>query len=233
MPRQAPDLQSLRAILFDLDGTLYVQKPVRRGMALELLSYPVISGRPIRGLRTIRILRAYRALHEELREAPTRHLGRVQLERAAARAGVPLEEAERTVHEWMIRRPLPRLMRAKREGLDAFLLAAKQRGLELGVYSDYPVEEKLRGLGVREHFSWVGSSADERIDELKPSPKGFATAASEWGIAPEQVLYVGDRAEVDRAGAESAGMACVLMGADQPSPSARDFKELSRVLGLA
>jgi len=86
------------------------------------------------------------------------------------------------------------------------------------VLSDYPAEAKLRALGLDGRFSAVVCSTDPEIGVLKPHPRGFLTVCDRWQIDPSEVLVVGDRVEVDAAGATAAGMPCVVIGRASPSP---------------
>ena len=54
-------------------------------------------------------------------------------------------------------------------------------------------------------------ATDPEINAFKPYPKGFLHACTLWGLRPEEVLYVGDRPEVDAVGALNAGMPCVIL----------------------
>ena len=55
-----PDLRVthpvVKAVIFDVDGTLYRQRPLRRAMAVRLVAGHLLH--PIRGMRTARILAA-------------------------------------------------------------------------------------------------------------------------------------------------------------------------------
>ena len=83
-------------------------------------------------------------------------------------------------------------------------------GLALGVVSnaDGRVEDQLRRLGLRRHFSVVVDS--QRAGVEKPDPRIFGYALAELGVEPAAALYVGDIVEVDVRGAEAAGMLAVL-----------------------
>ncbi|MES1255817.1 MAG: HAD family hydrolase [Acidobacteriota bacterium] len=203
--------RQIRAILFDLDGTLYAQGRMRRLMALELLT--LFATRPLSARRRLRALSAYRKAQEALRgSASTALMPRTQLDVAAARAGVPAKELEALVTEWMLERPLKYLPWCRAEGLAPLLSLLEAKRLPLGILSDYPAEAKLRALGVADHFSLVLCATDPEVAALKPSPKGFLAACDRWQLAPHEVLFVGDRAEVDAAGAAAAGMPCVIVG---------------------
>ena len=252
MPADPPSLPRpprLAAIVLDVDGTLYRQGPVRRGMLWRLLRAHLV--RPLAGLRTMRALQAYRVAQEELRAlaaaggAPSADgMAAEQLRRAAERAGVEARELAPLVERWMERAPLDLVAAAARPGLNAFLDAAAARGIRLGVLSDYPARPKLAALGVEPRFASVLCAQDAAIGAFKPDPRGLRAVLAALDVPPERALFVGDRAEVDAAVAARAGVACVLVGraARQPggAPGAgppaeavsrvRDFTELARRL---
>jgi HAD superfamily hydrolase (TIGR01549 family) len=201
----------LRAVLFDLDGTLYHQAPLRALMALELATL-FLRGSPAAASRTIRALAAFRRVREELRQAePDTPLERLQYEAAARRAGVPVAELEAWAREWIDERPLKYLRRCRRRGLPDLLDGLRDRGLRTGVFSDHPVRSKLRALGVAQAMELQLCATDAEIDAFKPDPRGFQRACRLWGLEPAQVLYVGDRVEIDGAGAARAGMPCAIL----------------------
>jgi putative hydrolase of the HAD superfamily len=205
-------MSAVRAVLFDVDGTLYHQAPLRLCMAAELAALPLRSSmRSAR--RTSRAIRAFRRAQEELRElgAADASLARLQLERAAERAGMEAGEVEAAAAEWIFRRPLPHLRRCRRGGIERLLQFLKARGMPAGVFSDYPALPKLEVLGLAENVSLVACATDTEINAFKPDPRGFLWSCKRWGIEPAQVLYVGDRVEVDARGAANAGMPCAIL----------------------
>ena len=97
-------------------------------------------------------------------------------------------------------------------GLPELLDALAARGMHAGVFSDYPARAKLEALGLEGRFDPVLCATDPEIDAFKPNPRGFLRACELWGLEPGEVLYVGDRADVDGEGARRAGMPCALVG---------------------
>lgn len=201
----------IRAVLFDVDGTLYRQAPVRSAMALELLSLP------LNGLweapRRWRALQAYRGSQEALRRAST--IGSpssLQRTTAARRSGLSEAAVDGLVHEWMFARPLKYLPWCRAKGLDQLLGLLERNSIATGVLSDYPAEGKLAALDLRDRFWPVLSAADAEIAALKPHPRGFLRAATLWNVHPAEVLVVGDRLDADGAGAAAAGMPCAIVG---------------------
>jgi HAD superfamily hydrolase (TIGR01549 family) len=210
---------AVRAVLFDVDGTLYHQGSLRLCMALELAALPLRAS-PASARRTWAAVGAFRRVREELRElgAAEAPLARLQFERAAARAQMEVDEVEAAVSEWIFRRPLRYLRRCRRAGIEELLGYLASRGILAGVFSDYPAREKLEALGLAEKISLVACATDAEINAFKPHSRGFVWSCERWGLEPAEVLYVGDRAEVDALGAANAGMPCAI---------------LSRRLGLA
>lgn len=61
-------------------------------------------------------------------------------------------------------------------------------------------------LGLEAHFRWLLISGDADIGRRKPDPAIFALAAGRAGQIPASILYVGDSAVNDIAGASAAGL---------------------------
>ena len=233
--------RGVRAVLFDVDGTLYAQAPLRVLMAAELAIEGLRAPKQTR--RAARIIATFRRTREELRQQgdASTPLDVLQFARAAEQLGIGASEVERVVNEWMLQRPLKYLRRVRRPGLLGLLSVLTERGLQIGALSDYPVPEKLRALGVANYFSIGLCTADRPINAFKPHPKGFGHACELWGVAPQEVLYVGDRPDTDGAGAAAAGIRCVIVGrrgnrgADRNSgpPTVAAFTELTRAFVVA
>jgi len=223
-------------VLFDVDGTLYRQLPLRTAMACELAlahAWSVCTGRS----GAARPVLAFRSTRESLREVTDARetLAARQYSAAAKRLGCEAADVQQAVEEWMYQRPLKWLSRCQRPGLTGLLDFLSARGVRCGVFSDYPARAKVDAMGLGNRFDLVLSATDPEIGVFKPDPRGFVVAAERWGLAPEDVLYVGDRPDVDAAGASAAGMQCVVLANSSPVRtvsfvSVRSFKELQRAL---
>ena len=201
----------VRAVLFDLDGTLYRQRRMRALMAIELATLAV--RHPLQAPVTWRVLSEFRNAQEALRGLDTSRGGALeQLELTARRTGLSVDQVEAIVVEWMIERPLKYLFRCRAAGLVPLLDFLTRRQIKIGVFSDYPPDLKLQALGVAGRFSVVLCSADPEIGRFKPHPRGFLVASTRWQLDPSEVLVVGDRSDADAAGAAAAGMPCVIIG---------------------
>lgn len=199
-----------KAIVFDIDGTLYRQEVLRRAMLVHLLRRHATH--PVRGWRTARVLQAYRRAQEQLRATPVAHdVAGAQIRLACERAHVDRDVVVACVTQWMEREPLAFLPRCVQPGLLEFLRACRARGLRLGALSDYPAEAKLEALGIAGLFDVVLSAQDPDIDVFKPNPRGLLIALERLGSAPSEGLYIGDRPDVDAPTAEAARVRCVIV----------------------
>lgn len=210
----------IRAVLFDLDGTLYHQARLRALMMVELLALPLAG--PFKAPRRWRALAAYRQAMEDLRTAaPNGPVPAAQVKAAAMKTGLATGDVERLVDDWMMKRPLKHLMRCRVAGIAELLDVLAARGVSAGVLSDYPAEAKLDALGLAGRFTPVLCTTDPGIAALKPNPRGFLRACEVWQLDPGDVLMVGDRVDVDAAGAAAAGMPCVIIGRGEETGGAR------------
>ena len=202
----------VRAVLFDVDGTLYSQSRLRVFMAVELAWATLRS--PARMPETARVIRTFRRTRERLRElgASGEPLDQLQFTRTADALGLEAAVVRRIIDEWIFTRPLPHLRFTGRTGVREVLTALEHQGLRIGALSDYPTDAKLEALGVARHFSLRLCTTDSTINAFKPHPRGFLVACELWGLDPQEVLYVGDRPEIDGAGAAAAGTRCVIVG---------------------
>lgn len=204
----------IRAVLFDVDGTLYRQPPLQVLMAGELATAPWLQRAPWNVPRLWTSLSAFRRVREELRALgrADEPLARLQYTRAAMRASVPVAEMEAAVEEWIYRRPLKYLPRVVRAGTADLLSSLVNRGVKVGVFSDYPAGDKLDAMGLRRDVTLELEATAEAINAFKPHPRGLEVACERWGLSPGEVLYVGDRPDVDAVGAARAGMRCAIIG---------------------
>jgi HAD superfamily hydrolase (TIGR01509 family) len=196
-------------------------------MIAELVALPLTSRSLTRPARVWRQIGRFRSVREELRELgrPAESLDALQYARPAEQLGCGADELRATVEEWIHRRPLPYLAGCVRPGLVAFLERLREQGVPVGVYSDYPARAKLEAMGLGAHFALDLCSTDADVNAFKPHPAGFELGAARLGFEVGEVLYVGDREEVDAAGARAAGMECALVARGD----ARAFERLGAV----
>jgi HAD superfamily hydrolase (TIGR01549 family) len=204
----------VRAVLLDVDGTLYQQTALRVFMILELLALPFIRRSYRASADVWKALSMFRRIREELRgcNSASKSLSDLQYFVTARRLNRDPNLIAELVEEWIYQRPLKYLRSCRREGVRSFCEFLQEQNILLGVFSDYPANEKLRALQLSNYkISPVLCATDNEINAFKPHPNGFLRACEIWGVAPDEVLYVGDRFEVDAAGAAAAGMPCAII----------------------
>ncbi|MFK4873559.1 HAD family hydrolase [Novosphingobium sp. ZW T3_23] len=194
----------VRLVVFDLDGTLYDQPPLRRAMALELVRHSLRR----RSLRTAEILRAYRRIREMLGTVQGDDFTNEQFSLTARRRGCSEGEVRALVEEWIERRPLVHLPRYKAQGIDDLFSALRATGRRIAVWSDYPVQAKLAALGLKADH--VICSGDRAVGRLKPHPAGLEALLEQAGVTAEETLVIGDRADRDAAGAAAIGVPSLI-----------------------
>jgi len=193
------------AVVFDVDGTLYEQSPLRRKMAVELLAYCAL--RPWQaGL--LRRLQTFRRQREALGEEEAADVRRLQYERPAVALGLDPEALRREVEEWMEHRPLRHLASCRVTGARRFFALLRAAGIRIAVLSDYPAAAKLEALDL--DAGLVVSGTDPEIDRLKPRPEGLLAIVERLAVEPSRCLMIGDRDDRDGACARRAGVPYLL-----------------------
>lgn len=208
-------MAAIRAVLFDLGGTLYdymTLVPAERESLLELARWAGVEAEEHKILAAHResLRRVFRAylpqqfyLHRDMfRDAL---LGMLE------EFGVAVQEDNLERHrarQWERHAQLFEL----REGVVDTLRALRQRHLHLGIVSnidDDQLHHLMRVAGLEPYFDSVLSSETAR--SCKPDPAIFLEALRRAGCQPDEALFVGDTLAQDIAGANRVGMRSVLL----------------------
>ena len=98
--------------------------------------------------------------------------------------------------------------------------ALEADGIRLAVVSnwDYSLHRVLRMFGVYDRFEAVLASLEEGVE--KPDPRLFQICLDQLGVAPEDVVHVGDNPEDDGLGAQAAGIRPILIDRTGALPGA-------------
>ena len=198
MPSLRFDIGAVRAISWDVDGTLYSTRSVTSRLWLAMLAAP-LRGEAREAWDALAALRQFRK----------------QMESVRARGGsfTPNEASiERRIE--LERRWLSPAIAATgpRPGVaDTLRFFGSQMKAQVAL-SDYECGHKLASLGLVDAFS--ATYAGERLGHLKPSPVPFRQVLGDLGLAPRCLLHIGDRSHTDGAGAKAAGCNVLLLGRD-------------------
>ena len=220
----------LRAVLFDLDGTLLDRRATfRRHLELQLGRHPDMFDRE----QAPRYVRRLLAMDENgtLDRAAFFDLAEADFGLAPGSAATLAADFERWFPEECV--PLP--------GIAETLPALRELGLALGLITNgrsLIQRRKLRGLGLEASFDTVVIS--EELGVRKPDARIFLHALERLDVEAAQAAYVGDNPAPDIAGARGAGLKAVWRRDDfWPEPTDADhvIDDLTEippwVLGLA
>ena len=202
----AKNTQSLKAVGFDLDGTLYPNYSLYLRLLPKLILHPLFYRA---------FSKARSQLHVGQNDCP--ESGASFYDRQASEMalilGKPAEQikhkAECLVYKnWENHFSGIKLFPHLKETLGAL----RGAGLRLAVLSDFPPVRKLSLLGLDGFFDTA--IASEETGALKPSGIPFSAMARALNVRHDEILYVGNSAHFDVEGAKSAGMKAALIRRD-------------------
>ena len=196
------DWPAIRMVAFDIDGTLYAQRPLRIRMAARLVAHSLMRA----DVSTLRVLRSYRDHREQLSDDEVEWFEDVLIAEVGRRHGLEPDLVRQVAAEWLEERPLPLLARFRFAGVAQLFDRVRRSGRIIGVLSDYPAQAKLKALGLAADH--VVSAID--VGYLKPHPAGLERLMEMAGVSPGETLLIGDRAARDGEAARRAGAACLL-----------------------
>jgi len=235
-------LNHIKAVFFDLDGTLRHSIPTGGEVFNEYIASLGLTYSEEDRLRAMRWEHQYWASSTDLRDDLLAHSADTEnfwieysrrrllalgaspewAAEYAAKASAHMGEMykpDSVVHE-DVRRTLP---------------ALREAGYRLAVISnrDRPFQELLDAHGLSEFFPY--SLAGGEVDIYKPEPGIFEHALKQMKVTAPETVYVGDNYYADILGARRAGLQPVLYDPDRIFPDAdcvtiRSFDELIPVI---
>lgn len=208
-------MADIKAVLFDLGGTLYDYRTLARAEGeclVELARWLGIEAGEEEVLAAYRdgmkrVFRRYLPLPFYFH----RDLFRDALREMAGHFGRVLDEPN-TVRYEALQWERYRRDFALREGVVETLAALRERGLYLGIVSNIDEAQLRRMVELGALGSYFDSTlSSEAARSCKPHAAIFEMALSRAGCAPSEALFVGDALAQDIEGANRVGMRSVLL----------------------
>ena len=125
-----PFWNRIELVVFDVDGTLYAQRPLRIRMLGALFLHTLTSG----SLETIKVLKHFRQIREELGNEGVQNFETTLLERTSMITGIPSEKVAQIVQEWIEIRPLAYLKACRYPGLTRVFQSLRSRGIPNSIW---------------------------------------------------------------------------------------------------
>lgn len=185
------NVQHVRAVSFDLDGTL----AVAGWRAFTLLPSLLKDGRVLHAL--LRSVAAHRGQR-------SRDLDSALIADVVSHTGASPQQVRRVL-ETILDGQYARIQRSApaAPGVLSLMSTCDQLSIPRVIFSDHPVLEKLRGA--LHESGWTAVICARHLGALKPCPDGLWCAASILGVPASKILHVGDRWETDGLAAAAAG----------------------------
>lgn len=202
---------SVKAIIFDFDGTLY---------DFTLIPIRLILREPYHMFR----IRADRVIRKQLRGmdfGTTKEFEAEYNKRMSKLTHLAGEENFKW-YQTYVEKTMTKVLEKSykiRDGLKDFIMKLKKKGISMGVLSDYSfVEKRMLAVGMDQElmslFTKIYSA--QEFGCLKPAKRAFLEIASALSVAPEECLVIGDRDDTDGEGARNCGMKFIQITDKKP-----------------
>lgn len=200
-----------KAVIFDLDGTLYDNSSLPRHIVIRSLFH-------LRMLYAERICRHHMSGRYYGGKGSTYH---ELFRRMALMTG----KSEEKVQEWYWEIFMPLQVKMLKRHFCAkpwvheTLIRLREQGIKLVCFSEYSfIREKLRAIDINpDMFDFLIDAPT--AGGCKPCRKAFMYVAAKIDVHPSEIVMVGDREDTDGAGAEACNMQFKLVPkSDMPAP---------------
>ena len=211
----AADWRDIRLVAFDVDGTLYRQRPLRLRMGRDIVIHAVAKC----SLNAMSVVSAYRRIRERLAAEEVVDFERVLIAETAKATSMSPERVHAIVSEWIETRPLRYLRSCLFPGVPQLFAGLQGAGKKIGIFSDYPATEKLAAMGLAAHH--VVAASD--VGLLKPHARGLQSLMAAASATARETLFIGDRADRDGVAGQRAGVR-ILIRSSKPIEAFQTFK---------
>lgn len=186
-------IDGIKAVAFDIDGTLYPQFRLNIRILFHFLRHG-------------NVFYHFQCVRRQLRRsAPLPNLMRYQAVLMSERMKCSTEQAAEILDDIAyvgLEKYFNNIKPFK--NVEETFASLKAAGYKIAILSDFPPEQKGEMWGLKPYCDKILSA--EKIGALKPSKYTFGILAMELGLKPQEIMYVGNHAKYDIAGAKNAGM---------------------------
>jgi len=209
------DWRDIRLVAFDVDGTLYRQRPLRLRMGRDMAIHTIAKC----DRNAISVVSTYRRIRERLAAEEVVEFERVLIAETAMATSMSPERVQAIVSEWIETRPLRYLRSCLFSGVPQLFAGLQRAGKKIGIFSDYPATEKLAAMGLAANH--VVAASD--VGLLKPHARGLQLLMAAASATARETLYIGDRVDRDGVAGQRAGVR-ILIRSSKPIEAFQTFK---------
>lgn len=194
-----PDwLKDIKAIGWDLDGTLYPSDAIPGGLIRE---------------KQIEVITKINSWTSEMAKMEFQKKLDVLGSNTKSMSALGVD-GPAFFREFWEKLPFEKYVKRDNQLIEMFAsLKAYRHFIVSNSNQDSIIIRKLAAVGLSQDFFEVIVSTD-KLGAVKPDPEPFMVALNEMGLQSNQTLYVGDRVETDIVGARGVGMRTCLVGSE-------------------
>ncbi|MCR5109164.1 MAG: HAD family hydrolase [Lachnospiraceae bacterium] len=233
-----------KAVVWDLDGTLYYQRKMRIKMGLELLTYYILHPLSLKELLAVKKFREVREKWEELEKEASSLMTEAikgaddfieahgdcdilsarQYLFVAKSLNMDSGKVKNAIDKWIYERPLDIIYKCRDDEAAELIGRLDREGIDNYIFSDYPIEDKLTALKIK-GIKGTYAATDERVGVLKPDPKGLCLIMKDHGLLPSEIIMIGDRMSRDGEAAKKAGCDYIILSKSR-SERAKQYRDM-------
>lgn len=203
---KAVDLNKYKVWILDFDGTLYYQFPVRVVMGCWLVLYYLLH--PFR-IKELLLILEYRKIRNNLPgiefqdDYPSDYFIKILCKKYHKEPN----DVINIVKSWTETKPCNFIYKFQRNRLIKTIKEYQSKGVLMVVYSDNPLQKKIKAVSFIPDYCF--DSDHPFIRCMKPNAKGLNNIIKFFGKRgnkPEDILFIGDRDDLDGICAKNAGI---------------------------
>lgn len=201
---------AVKAVAFDIDGTLYPN------WKMKLNSIPFFALHP-------KLIYKFGEIRKDIRNLETiEDFYSTQAEMFGNSLSISSDKARQIINSYFYTRWVKTFSRIKPYGnVEKVIKSLKSMGLKTAVMSDFPIGKKLDYFGLNDLWDVEISSEDSGY--LKPDKRPFLFLCEKLGLEPEEIIYVGNSYSYDVLGSKEAGMIAGHLSSSERDGSIADF----------